>query len=232
MTDDEYASLLRALAGKHLKPLQPSLYPIPYLQNVLERISSTARLSRVAAERVADQILLDRLCGELEQSPVEEAARHMDEVGIPDALDDAPSLVFGQFRRSAIPSEDIALLRRAGFTDDEVEVLLAVAVEQAHVLANRSDLPSNVVAEAAEALRRAVESLRLPLAPAAPEKKKRKILNGIGKLLGGAIAGVGNVPLATGTLVAPNPATGAAAIASGGLTVSSWFAGLGDLRGE
>lgn len=38
------------------------------------------------------------------------------------------------------------------------------------------------------------------------EKKKRKIFNGIGKILSGGILGAGNVLLGTGGIVAPNPA--------------------------
>ena len=50
--------------------------------------------------------------------------------------------------------------------------------------------------------------------------KKRKILNGIGKILGGAIAGAGNVLLLFGTIVAPNPATGYGAIASSAIALA------------
>ena len=39
--------------------------------------------------------------------------RIMDGAGLLDALDEAPSLVFGQFRKSAIPPEDIKILRQA-----------------------------------------------------------------------------------------------------------------------
>jgi hypothetical protein len=64
------------------------------------------------------------------------------------------------------------------------------------------------------------------------EPKKRKLLNGIGKLLGGAVTGLGNTLLWTGMLAAPNPAIGYTAIACGGLAISMFLAGLGDLRGE
>jgi len=64
------------------------------------------------------------------------------------------------------------------------------------------------------------------------QKKKRKIFNGNGKLLGGSAAGIGNVLLLTGSIIAPNPATIYAAIASGGIAVSTLFGGIGDLRGE
>ncbi len=64
------------------------------------------------------------------------------------------------------------------------------------------------------------------------QPKKRKILNGIGKILGGAIAGAGNVLLLFGTIVAPNPATGYGAIASSAIAVAGVMQGAGDLRGE
>jgi hypothetical protein len=139
-----------------------------------------------------------------------------------------PELVFAHFRRAAIPREDLEFLLNAGFTQAEVDVLLAIAVYTAAKVGSR--VPSAIVNEAAVALEQTVPTLTEP--QVAPAPKKRKLLNGIGKLLGGAVAGVGNALLLTGTLTAPNPATGYAAVASGGLAVSTFLAGLGDLRGE
>lgn len=68
--------------------------------------------------------------------------------------------------------------------------------------------------------------------PVEPETKKRKIFNGVGKLLAGAVTAAGNVLLATGTVVAPNPATAYAAIGSSALAIGSLLQGMGDLRGE
>jgi hypothetical protein len=156
----------------------------------------------------AEGALLNQLLGQLEDSPVADVRRIMDGAGLLDALDEAPSLVFGQFRRSAIPPEDMEILRQAGFSDDEIEVLLAVAVDQAHALAGHGLPPSSVVADAEEALRHAIKtlsSLSMAVEPQTKKKKKRKILNGIGKLLGGSAAGIGNILLLTGSIVAPNP---------------------------
>ena len=108
-------------------------------------------------------------------------------------------------------------------------MLLTLAVHRAHALALSGKLPSYIAEETAQALPTALDALHQDLLPA---RKKRKILNGIGKILGGAVAGIGNAFLVTGTVAAPNPATGYAAIASGGIAVSSFFAGLGDLKGE
>ena len=147
--------------------------------------------------------------------------------------------------------EDFELLRRAGYSNDEIEVFVVEALENAQTIARHPELPSEVLEHALTALTDSLAYLRTaplypgpgaaaappyPAPPEAaappPEKKKGKTLNGIGKLLGGAIAGVGNVLLATGTIVAPNPATAYGAIASSGLAVASIFGGLGDLTGE
>jgi hypothetical protein len=65
-----------------------------------------------------------------------------------------------------------------------------------------------------------------------PEKKKKKICNGIGKILQGGVLGVGNILLGTGSIIAPNPAIAAGIIASSAAAVGSICQGLGDLRGE
>jgi hypothetical protein len=230
MTDDEYNRFLQALAGKHmvLGGHRPS-DEIGYLRHELEKVSATTRLWKAASVRYRDQELVAKLFKELELSSVESAARLMEDAGILDALDESSGLVLREFRRSVIPPDDIELLRRAGFSDDDIEVLVCVAVEQAHNMDQYQSEPSRVLVDAKQALSIAIQVFQQP---PTPEKKKRKILNGIGKILGGAVAGVGNVLLATGTIIAPNPATAAAAIASGGLAVSSMFAGLGDLHGE
>lgn len=64
-----------------------------------------------------------------------------------------------------------------------------------------------------------------------PARKKRKLFNGIGKILAGAIVGGGNILVATATIAAPNPLLfgliGSSAVAVGGI-----LQGIGDLRGE
>jgi hypothetical protein len=232
MTDEEYKILLSALARKHLRP-PPQGYA--HLEHDLERLSSTARLLKAVSARKYDQYLLDHFLQELDKEyPIQRAFRHLEEVGILDALDEAPSLVFGHLRRSVIPREDIELLRNAGYTDDEIEIMLALAIDRAHVLANRTESPSEVLNQASGTLSHAVLLLQSEgnSTTVPEERKKRKIFNGIGKLLGGAIAGVGNALLFAGTIAAPNPATAYAVIASGGIAVSTVFAGMGDLRGE
>jgi hypothetical protein len=228
MTDEEYLQFLTALAGKHLR--YPQQHNTADIRRVLDHVSGTLHLIKVVKDR-EDSDLLNRLVDDLEDSPVRRAKERMEASGILDALDDAPDVILGELRRSAIPREDEEYLCSAGFDTHDIEVLLVLAVHRAHALALTNKLPSDIVEEAAQALQTALQSLR-PTAGLVPAKKKRKILNGIGKLLCGAVTGMGNVLLATGTLVAPNPATAYGAIASGGIAIGSFFAGLGDLKGE
>jgi hypothetical protein len=232
MTDEEYSSFIKALARIHLGHFRVARERADDTRRAFDRVSATVRLWKLARELDAEGALLNQLLEQLEVSPVADVRRIMDGAGLLDALDEAPSLVFGQFRRSAIPPEDMEILRQAGFSDDEIEVLLAVAVDQAHALAGLGLPPSSVVADAEEALRHAIKTLSSLSMAVEPQKKKRKLFNGIGKLLGGSAAGIGNILLLTGSIVAPNPASLYAAIASGGIAVSTFFAGIGDLRGE
>jgi len=104
-----------------------------------------------------------------------------------------------------------------------------VAVEEAHRF--RVQSMSEVFGGAAAALDRAASEIAGANMPP-PAKNKRKLFNGIGKLLGGTVMGIGNALVAAGSIVAPNPATGAIAIASGATAIASILAGIGDLRGE
>jgi hypothetical protein len=236
MTDEEYKHFLTALAGKHFK----NRLPLINLDNVrmeLARASEASLLLKMMRNSIdpnTSQHFYSPLFQRLQQdSPVKKAVEQMDAAGILDALDDAPSLVLGELRQSAIPKQDEDFLRSAGFDDNEIEVFFTLAIDKAHTLAlnNNNKLPSEIAWEAVNVFSAKVNKL-LKEPPAEPFKKKRKTFNGIGKLLGGAVTGLSNVLLATGTIAAPNPATAYGAIACGAVAVASLFAGLGDLRGE
>jgi hypothetical protein len=62
--------------------------------------------------------------------------------------------------------------------------------------------------------------------------EEEKIFNGIAKILAGAVTAAGNLLLATGTVIAPNPATAYGVIASSAIAVGSMCQGIGYLRGE
>jgi len=236
MTDDEYISFLQALATKHLSPVgrrHPTdlLQEIAHLRQDLEAVSRLARLFKVVMDRPEDYSLASRFFEELVglSSPVHRVESALLLSKLSDALDDAGEVVFGELRRGSVPADDITFLRQAGFTDDEIEVFLSIAISEAHWLARRS-LEFRTISLPLEfkiCLNKLPEPKELMQSP-----KKRKIFNGIGKILGGSVAGIGNALMATGTILAPNPATAYGAIASAGIAVSGIFSGLGDLRGE
>jgi len=254
MTDDEYRRFLSALATKHLRALRADFPPrrFQYEHDLADRLDAVTSLTRLvnaaASDRRQDGELIGLVKRRLhEESPIERAGDLMEAVGMLDALEEAPSVVFGEFRRSVVPQEDIEMLRRAGFTDDEIEILLTMAVVFARRLAaepsyvaqaryrETSSGPTKlssliILGEAIRALHEATEELSTPIDEA--PKRRRKLFNGIGKLLGGAVMGIGNALVATGTVMAPNPATGSIAIASGAGAIASIMAGIGDLRGE
>ena len=94
------------------------------------------------------------------------------------------------------------------------------------------ELRPSCIPDAASAERNLANALaKLPtLTPGPPgTKAKRKYLNAIGKFIGGAVAGISNVLLITGWLSLD---AGREAIASCGVAIGSFFAGLVDLKRE
>lgn len=239
MTDDDYERLLRALAAKHLPSRKALLDPHwllhdhTHLRHRLEIVSTSARIFKVVENRPNDADLVKILRERLSQeSPIEWTRDALEEIGILAALEDAGSVVFAELRRQAIPEEDIDFLIKAGYTNEEIEILFAIAIHEAHSRLASAENISRRLQEAAETFKAAVETLEEQANEKTSEPKKRKIFNGIGKVLGGSIAGIGNALAATGTILAPNPATAAGAIASAAVAIPAIFSGIGDLRGE
>jgi hypothetical protein len=242
LSDEEYREWLQALAQKHLRIAEPYRTDGPpqsssaELINDIERVSSIARFAGVVKDRSENQSLVKALANELYNAKVDSIAQRLDAAGVLAALDELPEVTFGELRRSVIPDEDIHLLRRAGVDDPEAEIRIIIEHARFHLGFRSTRLP-----ESAHSASEIAHSAQVELNMAAKDleaarsfepKKKRKIFNGIGKILGGAVAGAGNLLIATGTIVAPNPATAAMAIASGAVAVTSIFTGIGDLRGE
>ena len=129
MTDDEYRQFLAALARKHVQARwRRHLGPDggEYLRYEIDRIGSTARLVKVASERVGEQALIEIVAKEIKHSYVSQVAHAMEEAGVLRALEEAPDLVFGELRRSAIPDEDVDLLRLAGVEEPEAEITVVI----------------------------------------------------------------------------------------------------------
>jgi hypothetical protein len=232
MTDDEYRDFLAVLAKKFFRPsvLADPQTGANYLVREIERLQSISRLARVVGEDADNAALVNTLSAELSDARIDGVLEVMERAGVVDALEEAPEIVFGELRRSAIPEEDVHLLRRAGVEDPEVEITLLInyAIQR---LAYREKPASEAVQQAPIELEKAAQQLGHAGAPE-PPRKKRKLFNGIGKILAGTIMGAGNVLLAAGTVVAPNPATAHLTIGCSALAVASLFQGMGDLRGE
>jgi hypothetical protein len=239
MTDEEYREFLSALARRHVSTKRWRRHFGPmgvdeHLRYEIERLGSAARLVKVASERADKQELLDVVANELRNTYLGPVAQAMDESGVLDALDEAPDITFPNLRRSAIPDEDVELLRHAGVDDPEAMITIIIHYSRKHV-GGPNTRPSHIVERANNGLREAADMLspgETEPTQNQPEKKKRKVLGGVGKILAGAITGAGNLLLFTGTIAAPNPATAYGVIGSSALAVGSICQGLGDLRGE
>jgi len=236
VTDDEYREYLTSLARIHLRPFRIfRRHPeFDELRFAIDQMSSTARFARVVSDRSDSPELVSALSKELDRWPVASVIRTMQESGVLSALDQTPDITFGELRRDVIPEEDVRLLQEAGVADPEAEVTILIDYARRR-LGHAEAKPSEVVERAPDELKRAAErlsSLSENSSRNEVQVKKKKLFNGIGKILAGAVAGAGNLLLATGTIIAPNPATAYGVIGSSAIAVGSICQGIGDLRGE
>jgi hypothetical protein len=235
MTDEEYREYLSALARRHMQPIRLSgMRPDgERLYQAIEMLSSTARFARAVSERSEDTGLVKSLEKELDHWGVKYVVDEMRQSGVLAALDEAPDITFAELRRNVIPEEDARLLRGAGVDDPEAEITLLIHYARKR-LGHGEIRPSEAVERVGEEVKRATERIVfLSNQPSGSvEVKKRKIFNGIGKILAGTVTAAGNLLLATGTVIAPNPATAYGVIGSSAIAVGSICQGIGDLRGE
>jgi hypothetical protein len=240
VTDEEYREYLTALARKYLDALvlQREFHHMMggELAYEIERLSSKARFVRAVSERSEKQVLVKEVAEEVANAYVDGVIRVMERSGVLAALDEAPEITFGNLRQSAVPPEDAELLRRAGIEHPEAEITLIVHYARRRFVGRQETPPSEIALRAQDELKRAAARLgelaSEEKSSEGHERKKRKLFNGVGKILAGTIAGAGNLLLAVGTIVGPNPATAYGVIASSALAVGSIGQGIGDLRGE
>ena len=238
MTNEEYTKFLKALAGKHLSTQGYKTKLKAYddsneaFRSDLRDLASIVRFLRFIIDRPNDEELVSKFLVELSDNShlVGSAVTALEIAGILNALEDAGEVVFGELRREAIPSVDYHLLSQAGYSNDEVEVLIAVAIMKSKQLSLNSESITEQINQSPDEFFEIVENLKNGDLVKSP--KKRKIFNGLGKIFGGCIAGIGNSLMITGTIIAPSPATAYGAIVSAGVGVSSLLSGIGDIRGE
>lgn len=228
LNEREVEELLTALARKHLRSYILDSAGSELRGNV-ERILSTLRFLQLVSDRPENVILYKELAKEIEAAPTQPVVNSLRDLGILNALDDVPRLLFANLRQSAIPNHELDLFLRSGIKDPEAE--LTLLLYKARDFATTSKTPSELLEEAVETLKKQGQKMRKEEgSPAHP--KKRKLLNGIGNLLLGFGTAGGNALLITGTIVAPNPATAYLGIGSAAAAVGAIFKGMGDLQGE
>lgn len=246
MTDAEYREFLDALARKHLRLSQlhrKHFMELDHLSYMLGRLQNLRRLLSVAEEDTHDDEMLRLLAKKLENSHIESVLNDMERCGVFAAIEEDPQTLFANLRRSAVPEEDIEMLRAAGVPDPEAEVLLIIHYCRTHLGQDRYDRnldirdPLEVARQAEPVLERVAKRMSGDEGEtASPEKidgkKKRKLFNGIGKILSGGVLGAGNVLLGCGGVLAPNPAIAYGVIGSCAVAIGSLCQGVGDLRGE
>jgi len=240
MTDDEYRDYLNALAAKYLRVtgLARHLHgPMGELGYEIERLSSTARLAKVVSEHAGDPALVSSLASTLSNTYLDGTIGAMDRSGVLAALDESPEISLGQLRRSAIPEADVQFLRDAGVETPDAEITLVIYYSRRRFgERNVESAPSEIAHRAQDELRNAASRIAEVSSKDdssnRSERQKRKLFNGVGKILAGTVAGAGNLLLATGIILAPNPATAYGVIGSSALAVGSICQGIGDLRGE
>lgn len=241
MTDDEFKEFLDALARKHLHYLRLRRHhPMghDHLGYELETMIKLRQLTGVTEDDLHNEQLVSVLAKKLKETYLSGFIDGMEMSGALRALEEDPETLFGNLRMSAIPNEDIELLQRTGHSDPRAEIILLIHYARNHLANRQRDISlSDAIHEAPELIREAGIRLERP-GPAEPsdryptEKKKRKIFNGVGKILSGGILGTGNLLLGAGGIVAPNPGVAYGVIGSCAVAVASICQGIGDLRGE
>jgi len=132
MTDEEYVKFLTALAAKHVYPRGIREPELERLHNNMNHLMQLSRQLQDLRERPGDRgqrdadIVKKEFLTSLRQAHVFDGFAAMDDVGILEALDDAPDAVFANLRRSAIPDEDVQFLYRAGIENPELEITITI----------------------------------------------------------------------------------------------------------
>jgi hypothetical protein len=206
VSDDEYKAFLDALARKYLRVARLRRHhPLEFvdrLQHELDRTSRLRRLVALSEEESDNEKLLSALADALSQPSLGGCINALEESGALHAIEEDPITLFANLRRTAIPDEDVELLRQAGHIDPEAEITLIINWTRTH-LGNRNTEcdPTESVRKAQELVLEAGKRLRNtiiaggkgPSSSGSAKKKTRKFFNGVGRVLSGAVIGTGNL---------------------------------------
>ena len=236
MTEKEYREFLEAVGKRHVRLHRETFGPggPDHFRTHLEGLGRTYRLVRVVSERPDETSLYELLGGDLKHNYIGAVFAALQRSGVSEALDEHGEIIFPNLSMEVVPSEDIAFLREAGVPEPEAELVILVHHARS-VLQSTDAKPSEILKLSSDLLLKVASELAgTPQTTSRKEAKAkpRKILNGIGKILSGAIAGAGNLLIGIGAIPVSGGAAGAAVIASCAVAVSAVAQGWGDLRGE
>jgi uncharacterized membrane-anchored protein YjiN (DUF445 family) len=247
LSDEEYKAFLTALYRRyvHLGRLNERL--IRHLAFERDQAARANQIVRMLEEGPQRTRLLQALAEMLQEFECRAFIDALIESGILRAIEEDPRTFFSNLRRSVIPDEDVEILRQAGSSNPEDDLTLAINFAKSNLseifsdydfIDELSELKPKM--EHAGAKLEAVSDSHMAKEASSVtspsrhyvEPKKRKILNGAGKILQGTAIGAGNVLLGTGHILPPNPAIPYGVITSVGAALGYLVQGLGDLRGE
>ena len=208
----------------------------PRLRAIFEDLTSLALLAKVTQLRGDSEELQQELGSALNKVNFVTIEKTLEQCGVSDAVSEHGETIFGEFRSSAIPREDLIFLRRAGFDDPECTVALLESKARQLQLAAKSpdDLTVKAICSSAKkALNKAGSDLtgqdsRSKTAP----KKPRKWFKGISRVLAGGAGAAGNVMLGMGTIAAAGPIGAAAVLGSCTGALVLMGDGIESLRGN
>lgn len=240
MTDGD-DDLLDALGRRDLD-LDLSPQEISDLRRAMKKLAATARLAHVAAERPSDTSMDATLASELRAAAHSPAFDIFERSRVTEVLDENGPLVFRELTSASVPPEDSVFLAECGIKDPKAEITISLRRLKAGYWPESDDgrRTARILEYSRMEIVRVSQELSRPDAQAAPNasaenqqpKKRRKIFNGVGKILSGVVAGTGNVLIGAGAIPASGGTAAAAVIASASVSVGVIMQGIGDLRGE
>lgn len=237
---DRNDAFLDALGRRDLD-LDLTAQEIMDLRRAMTKLSATARLAHVAADRPNDTSMDESLAKELRVAAHSRAFDVFERTRIAEILDENGALVFQEITRESVPTEDLEFLAQCGIKEPEAEITISLRRLKAGYWMMSEDGRSTArilehsrmqILHVAEGLSQQDAQQKPAVSEGQSSKKRRKIFNGVGKILSGVVAGTGNVLMGIGAVPAAGGVAAPAVIASAAASIGIIMQGIGDLRGE